>query len=304
MGALAITGVPALREPFEPMPAGFFKVPNTNQYRPAFEGLAGEALTDALVATLEQTIRTEGPETVAAVFMEPMQNSGGCLTPPTPSYFRKVREICDRYGVLLVSDEVICAFGRLGTMFGCERYDYQPDIVTTAKGLTSGYSPLGAVICSERLIAPFLEDERLAFAHGITFGGHPVSCAVALANLDVIETEDLLGNVSVNGPYFGELLAGLRDLPIVGDTRGDGYFWAIELVKDAATRERFDRDEIERLLRGTIAPRMYELGLIARVDDRGDPVIQFAPPLIAGRAELEQIVDIVRVVLEEASASM
>ncbi len=304
LGALAITGVPALRTPFEPMPGGFPKVPNTNQYRPAFPGLEGEALTDALVASLEQAILTEGPETVAAVFMEPMQNAGGCLTPPTSSYFPKVREVCDRHGVLLVSDEVICAFGRLGTMFGCERYGYEPDIITVAKGLTSGYSPLGAAICSDRLIEPFLSDERAAFAHGITFGGHPVSCAVGLANLDVMARESVVANVAAHEGYFGELLAGLRDLRIVGDTRGDGYFRAIELVKDAETKERFSRDEVERLLRGTIAPRMYELGLIARVDDRGDPVIQFAPPLIAGRAELEQIAETMRTVLTEASASV
>jgi adenosylmethionine-8-amino-7-oxononanoate aminotransferase len=304
LGALAITGVPALRAPFEPMPGGFPKVPNTNQYRPAIPGLEGDALTDALVATLEQTILAEGPQTVAAVFMEPMQNAGGCLTPPSASYFPKVREICDRYGVLLVSDEVICGFGRLGTMFGCERYGYEPDIITVAKGLTSGYAPLGAAICSDRLIEPFLEDERLAFAHGITFGGHPVSCAVGLANLDVMERESVVANVAANGPYFGELLAGLHDLRLVGDTRGDGYFRAIELVKDAQTKERFSRDEVERLLRGTIAPRMYELGLIARVDDRGDPVIQFAPPLIAGRAELERIAEVMRTVLSEASATI
>jgi len=304
LGALAITGVPALREPFEPMPGGFFKVPNTNQYRPAFPGLSDDVLTDALVATLEQTILTEGPETVAAVFMEPVQNAGGCLTPPTPGYFRKVREVCDRHGVLLVSDEVICAFGRLGRMFGCERYDYQPDIITTAKGLTSGYSPLGAAICSDRLIEPFLEDESLAFAHGFTFGGHPVGCAVGLANLDVMQREHVIENVAANGEYFGELLAGLRDIPIVGDTRGDGYFRAIEIVRDQETKERFDRADIERLLRGTIAPRMVELGLIARVDDRGDPVIQFAPPLIAGRDELEQIADTMRTVLTEASAQI
>lgn len=304
LGALAVTGVPALRQPFEPLPEGFHKIPNTNQYRPAFPGLEGEALTDALVATLEQTILAEGPETVAAVFMEPMQNAGGCLTPPSASYFPKVREICDRYGVLLVSDEVICAFGRLGTMFGCERYGYQPDIITVAKGLTSGYSPLGAAICSDRLMEPFLRDDHVAFAHGLTFGGHPVSCAVGLANLDVMTRESVVANVAANEAYFGELLAGLRDLPIVGDTRGDGYFRAIELVKDAATKERFDRADVERLLRGTIAPRMYELGLIARVDDRGDPVIQFAPPLIAGRAELEQIAETMRTVLTEASASI
>lgn len=303
MGALAITGLPQFREPFEPMPTGFFKVPNTNAFRPAFPGLSGEDLTDALVASLDQVIRTEGPETVAAVFMEPLQNAGGCLPPPTDSYWPKVREVCDRYGVLLVSDEVICGYGRLGTMFGCERYGYQPDMITTAKGLTSGYSPLGAVLCSERLMEPFLADERASFAHGITFAGHPVSCAVALANLDVFEREDVVGNVDRNRHVFRSLLEDLRDLPIVGDVRGEGYFFAVELVKDNTTNARFDRDEVEPLLRGKVGPRMLELGLIARADDRGDPVLQFAPPLVAGTDELEELVGIVRKVLTEVGTA-
>ena len=303
LGALAITGLPQFRTPFEPMPAGFAKVPNTNAFRPAFPGLTGEDLTDALIAALDGAIRAEGAETVAAVFMEPLQNAGGCLGPPSASYWPRVREVCDRHGVLLVSDEVICAYGRLGTMFGCERYGYQPDMITTAKGLTSGYSPLGAVLCSERLVEPFLADDRAAIAHGITFAGHPVSCAVALANLDVFDREDVLGNVDRHRHTFRELLEGLRDLPVVGDVRGEGYFWAVELLKDAGTGQRFDRDEVEPLLRGTIGPRMLELGLIARADDRGDPVLQFAPPLVAGPAELEELVGIVRKVLTEVTAT-
>jgi adenosylmethionine-8-amino-7-oxononanoate aminotransferase len=235
--------------------------------------------------------------------MEPLQNAGGCLPPPTDSYWPKVREVCDRHGVLLVSDEVICGYGRLGTMFGCERYGYQPDMITTAKGLTSGYSPLGAVLCSERLMEPFLADERASFAHGITFAGHPVSCAVALANLDIFEREDVVGNVDRNRHVFRELLEGLRDLPIVGDVRGEGYFFAVELVKDRDTNARFDRDEVEPLLRGRIGPRLLDLGLIARADDRGDPVRQFAPPLEAGPAELDEMVGIVRKTLAEVSVS-
>ena len=281
---------------------GSTRPPTPTRFRPAFPGLSGDALTDALVASLEQTILTEGPDTVAAVFMEPLQNAGGCLPPPSDSYFARVREVCDRHGVLLVSDEVICAYGRLGTMFGCERYGYQPDIITTAKGLTSGYSPLGAVLCSDRLMEPFLADDRAAFAHGLTFGGHPVSCAVALANLDVFEQEDVVANVDRNRHLFRDLLEGLRDLPIVGDVRGEGYFWAIELVRDQDDMARFERDQVEQLLRGHVGPRMMELGLVARADDRGDPVLQFAPPLVAGPAELEELAGIVRKVLTEACA--
>jgi adenosylmethionine-8-amino-7-oxononanoate aminotransferase len=306
MGALAITGVPQLREPFEPLPGGFHHVPNTNQFRPFIPGLSRTDLTDALLAVLDNTIRTEGPETIAAVFLEPLQNAGGCIPPP-PGYFAGVRELCDRYGVLLVSDEVICAYGRLGTMFGCERYGYLPDMVTTAKGLTSGYSPLGAVLCSDRLMAPFLESATAQFNHGITFGGHPVSCAVALENLRIFERESIVDHVAAHSDRFGALLEDLRDIPVVGDVRGDGYFRAIELVPPGAppgadgTPPRFERSAIEPLLRGFVFPRMLELGLIARVDDRGDPVVQFAPTLVCGEEQLVELAGVVRQVLTEAT---
>src|ERR1700726_200120 len=187
MGALAITGLADIKYPFEPMTPGGVRVPNTNFYRaPAFVRDDLEAFGIWAADEIERAILREGPKSVAAVYLEPVQNSGGCFPPP-PGYFRRVREICDRYGVLLVSDEVICAFGRLGQWFGAERYDYEPDMITMAKGLTSGYSPLGALAVSDRLIEPFLHGE--SFLHGIPFGGHPVSAAVALANIDVFEKE-------------------------------------------------------------------------------------------------------------------
>ncbi|HEX5615892.1 MAG TPA: aminotransferase class III-fold pyridoxal phosphate-dependent enzyme, partial [Acidimicrobiia bacterium] len=215
-------------------------------------------------------------------------------------YFQRVREICDRHGVLLVSDEVICGYGRLGEMFGAQRYDYLPDMITTAKGLTSGYSPLGAVLCRDFLAEPFLHGAG-SFTHGITFGGHPVSCAVALRNLQIFEDEQLVAHVRAHEQGFEERLKGLYDLPIVGDVRGAGYFWAVELVKDQATEERFTRPEIEELLRGFIAPELYDAGLICRTDDRGDPVLQFAPPLVSGDAQLDELEAIVRRVLTEAT---
>jgi adenosylmethionine-8-amino-7-oxononanoate aminotransferase len=247
---------------------------------------------------LEELLMYEGPETVAAVFLEPVQNAGGCFPPP-PGYFQRVREICDRYGVLLVSDEVICAFGRLGHWFGAERYGYQPDIITFAKGLTSGYAPMGGMVCRDFLMEPFLEGQR-TFLHGITFAGHPVSSAVALANLDVFEREDLLGNVQANQAGFRSTLEKLLDLPIVGDVRGEGYFYGIELVKDKATRESFDGDESERLLRGFLSPRLFEQGLVCRADDRGDPVIQLSPPLICEQEHFDEIEGVLRQVLSEA----
>ena len=300
LGALALTSVPAMRMPFEPLPAGARKVPNTNRYRPWIAGLSDEAFALATADQVAHMIEMEGPDTVAAVIMEPLQNAGGCLTPP-PGYFQRVREICDHYDVLMVSDEVICAYGRLGTMFGCERYDYVPDMITTAKGLTSGYSPLGAVLVSDRIFEPFGKDKN-SFAHGITFGGHPVSCAVGLANLDLFDKEEILANVRANEGAFGTMLQAVADdCPIVGDVRGDGYFWAMELVKDKETKAEFGRDECESLIRGFLSPRLFEEGLICRADDRGDPVLQFSPPLIAGAEEFAEMERILRKVLSEAS---
>jgi adenosylmethionine-8-amino-7-oxononanoate aminotransferase len=227
-----------------------------------------------------------------------VQNSGGCFPPP-PGYFQRVREICDRYGVLLVSDEVICAFGRIGYYFGSQRYEYQPDIITFAKGVTSGYSPLGGMLVSDALMEPF-SSGTATFLHGITFAGHPVSAAVALANLDIFEKEDLLGNVRGNEAAFRATLEKLYDLPIVGDIRGAGYFYGIEMVKDKVTRETFTEEESERLLRGFLSQALFDAGLVCRADDRGDPVIQLAPPLICGQEHFDEIEAILRTVLTEA----
>jgi adenosylmethionine-8-amino-7-oxononanoate aminotransferase len=299
MGALAITGLPPIKEPFEPLPPGGVRVPNTNFYRaPGFVADDWEAFGRWAADEIERAILREGPESVAAVFLEPVQNSGGCFPPP-PSYFGRVREICDRYGVLLVSDEVICAFGRLGYYFGCQRYGYQPDIITFAKGVTSGYSPLGGMLVSDTLMEPFVASTA-TFLHGVTFAGHPVSAAVALANLDVFEKENLLDNVRANEGAFRATLEKLNDLPIVGDVRGDGYFYGIELVKDKVTRETFDDDESEQLLRGFLSPALFDAGLICRADDRGDPVIQLAPPLTCTQEHFDEMEQILRDVLTSA----
>jgi adenosylmethionine-8-amino-7-oxononanoate aminotransferase len=301
MGALAVTGLADIKHPFEPLLAGGIRVPNTNFYR-APDFLAGDEAEFGRWAAdeIERAILREGPESVAAVFLEPLQNSGGCFPPP-PGYFERVRDICDRYQVLLVSDEVICAFGRLGYYFGSQRYGYQPDIITFAKGVTSGYSPMGGMLVSDTLMEPFTEGTA-TFLHGITFAGHPVSAAVALANLDIFEKEDLLGNVRANESAFRATLERLYDLPIVGDVRGDGYFYGIEMVKDKVTRETFTSEESERLLRGFLSHALFDAGLVCRADDRGDPVIQLAPPLICGQEEFDEMEQILRAVLTEAWA--
>ncbi|MET8088999.1 aspartate aminotransferase family protein [Micromonospora sp. NPDC005220] len=298
MGALSITGLPGIKSDFEPLVPGGIKVPNTNFYRAPEHGDDAEAFGRWAAEEIGRAIEREGPDTVAAVFLEPVQNSGGCFPPP-PGYFERVREICDAYDVLLVSDEVICSWGRLGEYFGAVRYGYQPDIITTAKGITSGYAPLGAMIASDRLMEPFLTETGM-FAHGVTFGGHPVSCAVALANLEVFAREDLVGHVRANEDAFRATLEKLHDLPIVGDVRGDGYFYGIELVKDKTTRETFDEAESERLLRGFLSTALFQAGLYCRADDRGDPVIQLAPPLIAEQQHFDEIEQILRTVLTEA----
>ncbi|GAA2160001.1 aspartate aminotransferase family protein [Pedococcus bigeumensis] len=298
-GALSITGIPAAKEMFEPLVPGAFKVPNTNQYR-APEHLRDDEKAFGRWAAdrIAEAIEFEGPDTVAAVFLEPVQNSGGCFPPP-PGYFERVREICDEYDVLLVSDEVICSFGRIGSMFACDDFGYVPDIITCAKGMTSGYSPIGAMIASDRLFEPFKKGTTY-FPHGYTFGGHPVSAAVAMANLDIFEREGLNQHVKDNAPKFRATLEKLLDLPIVGDVRGAGYFYGIELVKDKNTRETFDDAESERLLRGYLSKALFDAGLYCRADDRGDPVIQLAPPLIIGQPEFDDIESRLRSVLTGA----
>jgi adenosylmethionine-8-amino-7-oxononanoate aminotransferase len=293
MGALSATGLTALKTAFEPHTPGGVHVPNTNSYHWPED-------RDPLWAAdeIERRIVFEGPETVASVILEPVQNAGGCI-PPQEGYFQRVREICDRHDVLLISDEVICAWGRLGHYFGCERYDYMPDIITSAKALTSAYIPMGAMIVSDRVAEPFMKGTEM-FAHGFTFAGHPVAAAAALANIDIFEREDLPGHVLRKEAEFRGLLEGLRDLPIVGDVRGAGFFQAVELVKDKETKEGFSDEESERILRGFVSGELYRQGLICRADDRGDPVVQFAPPLICDTEQFEEIESVMRSVLTEA----
>lgn len=302
-GALAITSLPDMKTPFEPLVPGTFRVPNTNFYR-APEMFADNERDFGLWAAerIREAIEFEGADSVAAVFLEPVQNSGGCFPPP-PGYFQRVREICDEYDVLLVSDETICAFGRIGSMFACNDFGYVPDIITSAKALTSGYVPLGVMVASDKLFEPFSKGDT-TFYHGYTFGGHPVAAAVAMANLDIFEREGLNENVKNNADAFKSTLSKLKDLEIVGDVRGAGYFYGIELVKDKTTKQTFNDEESERLLRGYLSPALWEAGLYCRADDRGDPVIQLAPPITIGQPEFDQIESILRTVLSQAANKM
>ena len=301
LGALSLTGIPAIRVPFEPLLAEVRNVRNTNRYRRPDEETEEEFTAD-LLAELERTIEAMGPETVCLVHMEPVQNSGGSFVAPK-GYWRGVRELCDRYDILLSADEVITGFGRIGAWFASERYDIRPDLITSAKGLSSSYGAIGAVILSDRVAEPFLSEGAM-YSHGITFGGHPVQCAVALKNIEIMKREGIVDHVREHEDGFRAKLETLLDLEIVGDVRGAGFFYALELVKDSETKETFSADECEELLRGYLSQAFFDAGLICRSDDRGDPVVQISPPLVATEREMDEIVGILGEVLGEAQRRM
>jgi adenosylmethionine-8-amino-7-oxononanoate aminotransferase len=298
MGALSINGIASLKTPFEPLVPEALHVHNTNRYhRPPDETEA--EFTAFLLDDLESAIVQAGPDTVAMVIMEPVQNAGGAFTPPE-RYWAGVREVCDRYGILLCADEVITGFGRLGSWFGSERYDIRPDLITSAKGLSSAHAAIGAVVATDRVMEPFLQGHSM-YLHGITFGGHPVQAAIALKNIEVMRRERLVEHVAAEQDAFRATLAQLLELPIVGDLRGTGFFYALELVKDKETRETFSEEECETLLRDFLSPRLFDAGLICRADDRGDPVVQISPPLVAEQAQFDEMTGILGEVLSEAS---
>jgi adenosylmethionine-8-amino-7-oxononanoate aminotransferase len=298
-GALSINGSPSLRQQFEPLVPGCLHAPTPYRYRCPYCS-EQPACTLRCADEIDDIVVSEGPETVAAVILEPVQNSAGSITPP-PGYFERVREICDEHGLLLIADEVICGFGRVGDWFGSTRYGIEPDMMTLAKAITSAYAPLGAVVARPNVVEPFFSDATTAFTHGITFGGHPLSCAIALANLEIYEREDLIGRVQ---RYMGELRGRCEQLvadhPMVGEVRGDGYFYSLELVKDKETKETFTPAERDELIKKFLTPRARELGVYMRFDDRGETCAQFSPPLVAGPEEFDEMVGVLRQVLDEA----
>jgi adenosylmethionine-8-amino-7-oxononanoate aminotransferase len=275
-GALALGGLAEIKGPFEPLPPGFVQVANTGEDP---EGAAEQIRT---------AIEFGPAENVAAVFLEPVQNAGGCLVPP-PGYWKAVREICDEHGVLLVADSTICGFGRLGTWFGIERFDVKPDIITFAKGLTSGYIPMGGLVMSSK-VREALNKESM-YNHGSTFGGHPVAAAVALANIEVIESEGLLENVLNLEGHFGESLRKLADRhPLVKDVRGMGFFWALEIDPAWKDGRALEYSDYLRLFKQELFDDLLEAGLICRVDDRESPVIQLSPALTVTAEEIDLLV--------------
>jgi adenosylmethionine-8-amino-7-oxononanoate aminotransferase len=300
LGALAFTSVESYKEPFQPQAIPVARVSHTGSFRRPSQP-ESEFVTE-LLEEIESTIVSEGPDTVAMLIAEPVQNAGGCITPPS-GYWEGLRQLADRYGIVLVADEVITGFGRIGEWFAVTRFGGKPDLITLAKGITSAYAPMGAVLVSERVAAPFYDDPKRILLHGITFGGHPLAAAIALKNIEIFETEGVLENVRTLEPLLAAKLEELKELPIVGDVRGAGFFWAIELVKDAANAP-WDADERERLLREYLPQRLREAGLIARTDDRGDSVLHIAPPLISSAPLLEEIVERLASVLRDAGTQM
>jgi adenosylmethionine-8-amino-7-oxononanoate aminotransferase len=298
LGALSLTGLAYCRQPFEPLPIPTAFVGNTNAYRHPL-GDDEDTFCAALLAEVEETVLWEGPDQIALLIAEPVQNSGGSFTPPR-GYWQGLREICDRYGILLVADEVITGFGRTGEWFASHRYDIRPDMLVFAKGVTAGHAPVGGVLMTDRVAEPFV---RGYYAHGLTYSAHPMTSAIALKALEIYERDRVIDNVRENEPYLRSALDELRRVPLVGDVRGAGFFWSVEMVKDRDTRETFAGAEADWLLRGVLSEQMAKLGLLCRLDDRGDPVIQLSPPLVADRQVLDEMVGIVGEALEAAWAA-
>ena len=301
LGALSFTGVPGMKDDFAPAPIDVTHVSNTNSFR-APDGDDPEAFCARLLDEVRAAVAQAGPDEVALIIAEPVQNAGGCLVAP-PGYWAGLRAIADGCGALLLADEVICGFGRLGTWLGIEREGVVPDLATVAKGLTAAYAPMGAVLVSDRVAEPLVAAEAGVLRHGVTFGGHPASAAVALKAIEIFERDGILEHVLSLEDHLASRMEELRALPIVGDVRGRGFFRAVELVRDAEATP-FEQAERDDLLRGFLPERLLEAGLIARADDRGDSVVQIAPPLISDRDVLDAIVDRLGDVLTDAGAHM
>jgi adenosylmethionine-8-amino-7-oxononanoate aminotransferase len=302
LGALTVTGIPAYREPFGPLMPGVRHIPNTlGEVVPEGGSAADLPSIRALVAAIEE----EGPDTVAAVFAEPVQNSRGALVPPD-GYWQQLRSICDHYGILLVADEVICAYGRLGEWFGSAKYGVTPDLITFAKGATSGYAPVGGVLLRTGLVEQMMDSPLGgAFTHGATWGGHPVSTAVAAANLAALAEEDVLANVRRLEPRFQQGLDRLREAHhTVAEWRGTGFFYAIELTADRSTGRTLTPEQSQAIVGDVMPTAMRDVGLITRPDNRGATMLMLSPPLVADEHVLDELLGQVDAVIDAVDRSL
>ncbi len=300
LGALSVTGIPKFRKQFLPMLwDGVRHVPNTLDGA----GPEGSAVADwPCVTVLEQTIIEEGPESVAMVIAEPVQNGRGAVVPPE-GYWQELRRICDKYGILLCADEVISGFGRMGYWFASERFDIQPDMITFAKGVTSAYQPLGGVVIKRSLVEETWDSELAMFNHGSTFGGHPVACAVAVANITALRDEDVLDNVNNNETYFQDHLTKLVErFDILKEWRGCGYFYAVEFVESREHGRELSDEDRTALQGGVLGSFVRESRLLVRPDDRGATMLVLSPPLVADRAVLDDLMQRMFQILERTEA--
>lgn len=302
--ALSINGMTNFRKPFEPLMHGARHFSNTNRYRrPEHE--TEEQFTNFLLQELEELILQEGADTVAAIFIEPLQNAAGSVTPPH-GYCEGVRAICDKYGILLVADEVITGFGRLGEWFASTRFGLRPDIITCAKGIASAYVPLGAMIATNEVVDTVLDGPAKMYLHGLTYGGNPTACAAGLANLAIMDREDVLGNVRQNEEHFRTRMEELRSHSLVGDVRGAGYHWTLELATDKEKRAWTGTVEAADFVANHLAPGLQSAGILCRaaVDQGGSPMIQFSPPLVLSREEIDWLANRVADVLKETETAL
>jgi adenosylmethionine-8-amino-7-oxononanoate aminotransferase len=294
MGALAASGTTKRKSPFEPFGPGYIKVFPPTCYRCPYGLNYPEC--DVLCATIiEKVVKEEDPSTVAAIIVEPIGNTGGIITPP-PEYFRILREICDKYNILLIFDEVITGFGRTGEWFAAQTFGTTPDVICMGKGMSSGYAPIGGLAISDRIAEAFYgkAEENVQFNHGNTFGGNPLSAAVALANVTEMKERNLPAKGKERGTQVWKRLEEMKKLGVIGDIRGKGLLIGVEFVKDAATKEQFP-DGVNFGLK--IGKKALEKGLILRNDPHW---IAFAPPLIISEEEVDQMMDI----FEECAASV
>ncbi len=297
--AASITGVMFDRIGFDVVEDTIHHVSPPNCYRRP-EGMSLEAFCDHLVEEFEAKIQEVGPEKIACFFAEPIMGAGGVIVAP-PGYHRRMLEVCRKYQVLYISDEVVTAFGRLGHFFASEPvFDIVPDMITSAKGITSGYLPLSATLLSDEIyeVISVPQAEGALFTHGFTYSGHPVCCAAALKNIEIMEREDICGHVREVGPYFEERLAGLKDLPLVGDVRGSHFMMCVENVADKESKEILDP---KILIGNRIARFAQERGLIVR------PIAHLnvlSPPLTMTRGQIDTTVDILAESIEAAAREL
>lgn len=300
IATMSATGLENYWKMVGPLVPGFVHIPPPNCYRCPW-GKEPDSCHRECADALEEKILSEGPETVAAFIAEPVMATGGVIVSPD-GYVQKVREICDRHGVLYIDDEVVCGLGRTGELFGVDHWQTVPDMITSAKGISSAYLPLGATLIREALyeeLVAYAERQGDAkFFHGFTTGGHPTVCAAALANLRIITGEDLVDRARRVGAHLQARLQGLRDLPLVGDVRGKGLIAAVELVRDRTTRECFDA---AMGVGPAVTMETFRHGLICRAVG-GSDIIALSPPLVITEAEVDRMVSILRDAIEAVAA--